>query len=243
MRLVLLSDIHANVTALQAVLKDIESVGKVDSFALLGDFVNYGPRPNEAIEIAKQLPKPLIVNLWGNHEYSIFGGSLDRFATDRGRAVLKYTNTILTEESRDYLDKCMNHQGMEGKEIVGKRILFMHGNIDDPYWGKFGIDKMNDERYAKYDFVISGHSHVPHYVELFFASEKVEYRNKKRTIFINPGSVGQPRNHNPYAQYGILEVESGNYEHRCVWYNVKEEQKLFSNSVDNFYKVRLTLGI
>ena len=243
MRLVLLSDIHANVTALQAVLKDIESLGEVDFFALLGDFVNYGPRPNEAIEIAKQLPKPLVVNLWGNHEYSIFGGSLDRFATDRGRAVLKYTNTILTEESRDYLDKCMNHQGMEGKEIGGKRILFMHGNIDDPFWGKFGIDKMNDERYALYDFVISGHSHVPHYVEHFFACDDVEYRNKKRTILINPGSVGQPRNHNPYAQYGILDVETGNYEHRCVWYDVKEEQKLFSDSVDKFYKDRLTLGI
>ena len=243
MRLVLLSDIHANVTALQAVLKDIESLGEVDFFALLGDFVNYGPRPNEAIEIAKQLPKPLVVNLWGNHEYSIFGGSLDRFATDRGRAVLKYTNTILTEESRDYLDKCMNHQGMEGKEIGDKHILFMHGNIDDPYWGKFGIDKMNDERFAEYDYVISGHSHVPHYVEHFFACDNAEYRNKKRTIFINPGSVGQPRNHNPYAQYGILDVESGNYEHRCVWYDVKEEQKLFSDSVDKFYKDRLTLGI
>ena len=80
-RLVLLSDIHANLTALQAVLKDIESIGEVDSFALLGDFVNYGSRPNEAIKIAKQLAKPLIVNLWGNHEYSIFGWSLDRFAT------------------------------------------------------------------------------------------------------------------------------------------------------------------
>ena len=243
MRLVLLSDIHANVTALQAVLKDIESIGEVDTFALLGDFVNYGPRPNEAIEIAKQLPKPLLVNLWGNHEYSIFGGSLDRFATDRGRAVLKYTNTILTEDSREYLDKCMNHQGMEEKEIGDKRILFIHGNIDDPYWGKFGVDKMNDERFAEYDYVISGHSHVPHYVELFFASVNVEYRNKKRTIFINPGSVGQPRNHNPYAQYGILDVETGNYEHRCVWYDVKEEQKLFSDSVDKFYKDRLTLGI
>ena len=243
MRLALLSDIHANLTALQAVLKDIESIGEVDSFALLGDFVNYGPRPNEAIKIAKQLSKPLIVNLWGNHEYSIFGGSLDRFATDRGRAVLKYTNTILTEDSREYLDKCMNHHGIEDKEIAGKRILFMHGNPDDPYWGKFGIDKMNDERFAGYDYVISGHSHVPHYVEYFFASDNAEYRNKKRTIFINPGSVGQPRNHNPYAQYGILDVDTGNYVHRCVWYDVKEEQKLFSDSVDEFYKNRLTLGI
>ena len=240
MRIILLSDIHANVTALNAVLNDIESIGRVDAFAILGDLVNYGPRPND---IVKALDKSLLVNLWGNHEYSIFRGNLDRFATDRGRAVLQYTNTIITQESRDYLDKKMEHSGYQKFQKGEKSFLFMHGNLDDPYWGKFGIDKMNDERYAKYDYVISGHSHVPHYVEHFFASDNVEYRNKKRTIFINPGSVGQPRNHNPYAQYGILDVESGNYEHRCVWYDVKEEQKLFSDSVDKFYKDRLTLGI
>ena len=119
----------------------------------------------------------------------------------------------------------------------------MHGSINDPYWGKFWIDKMSEEHYAKYDYVISGHSHVPHYVEYFYPSANAEYRNKKRTIFINPGSVGQPRNHNPYAQYGILDLRIGNYEHRSVWYDVEEEQKLFSDSVDKFYKDRLTLGI
>jgi len=243
MRLVLLSDIHANVTAFRAVLNDIGTIGDFDAYAMLGDLVNYGPRPNEIIEMVKGLDKPLLVNLWGNHEYSIFGGSLERFATDRGRTVLKYTNSILTPESHDYLDKEMEHSGFQKYQIGGMSFLFMHGNLDDPYWGKFGIDKMNDERFAEYDYVISGHSHVPHYVELFFASDNAEFRNKKRIIFINPGSVGQPRNHNPYAQYGILDVESGNYEHRCVWYDVKEEQKLFSDSVDKFYKDRLTLGI
>jgi putative phosphoesterase len=243
MRIALLSDIHANITALKAVLDDIKSLGQIDAFSIVGDLVNYGPRPNETIEMVKCLDKPLLVNIWGNHEYSLFGGSLDRFATDRGRAVLQYTNSILTQESRNYLDKEMEHSGFLKCQIEGISFLFMHGNLDDPYWGKFGIDKMNDERFQEYDYVISGHSHVPHYVEHFFASENVAYRNKKRTIFINPGSVGQPRNHNPYAQYGILDIESGNYEHRAVWYEVKEEQELFSDSVDKFYKERLTLGI
>lgn len=243
MRLVLLSDIHANVTALHSVLKDIEDIGKFDAFALLGDIVNYGPRPNETIDIVKQLCRPLVVNLWGNHEYSIFGGSLERFATDRGRSVLEYNNSIITEKSRNYLDKKMNHHGYLESTIDGKSFLFIHGNLDDPYWGKFGIDKMNDDRFAKYDYVISGHSHVPHYVEHFFASDNAEYRNKKRTIFVNPGSVGQPRNHNPYAQYGILDTVSGNYEHRAVEYDVKQEQALFDPKVDVFYKDRLTLGI
>jgi predicted phosphodiesterase len=243
MRLVILSDIHANVTALQAVINDIKNIDGVDAYVCLGDLVNYGPRPNEVIEMMKELDKPLMVNLWGNHEYSIFGGSLDRFATDRGRAVLQYTNTILTPESHSYLDKEMEHSGCQKCQIDDKSFLFMHGNLDDPYWGKFGIDKMNDERFAEFDYVISGHSHVPHYVEHFFASDNVEYRNKKRTIFINPGSVGQPRNHNPYAQYGILDLTTGNYEHRSVWYDVVKEQELFSESVDVFYKTRLTLGI
>lgn len=243
MRIVLISDIHANVTAFQAVLDDIESLGEFEAFAVLGDLVNYGPRPNEVIEIVKNIKHPITVNIWGNHEYSIFGGSLDRFSTDRGRSVLQYTKDILSEESCQYLDINLEHSGYQKCRIEGKSYLFIHGDLDDPYWGKFGIDKMNDKRFAEYDYVISGHSHVPHYVEWFYASDNEEYRYKKRTVFINPGSVGQPRNHNPYAQYGILDTSTGNYEHRSVWYDVEIERKLFSDKVDKFYKDRLILGI
>lgn len=243
MRLVILSDIHANVTAFEAVLDDVLLTGKPDAVVILGDLVNYGPRPNEVIDMVKAISFPIIINLWGNHEYSIFGGSLDRFATDRGRAVLKYTNSILTIDSKKYLESVMNHDGFEDRLIDNHSFLFMHGNLDDPYWGKFGIDKMDDERFVKYDYVISGHSHIPHYVEYFFSSDNKVYRNKKRTIFINPGSVGQPRNHNPFAQYGILDTKTGNYEHRSVWYDVEKEQTLFDNRVDIFYKERLKFGI
>jgi predicted phosphodiesterase len=244
MRIVLLSDIHANVTALEAVLADIGPAGSFDAYALLGDLINYGPRPNETIGIIKGLPQnKIIVNLWGNHEYSVFGGSLDRFATDRGRSVLQYTNSILSADSKEYLDKCMEHKGMSRCSIDGLEILFMHGSPDDPYWGKFGIGGMNDIRFREYDYVISGHSHVPHYVEHFFECDNAAYRNKKRTVFINPGSIGQPRNHNPLAQYGVLDTETGAYEHRAVWYDVKKEQKLFADSVDSFYKERLETGI
>ena len=129
MKLVLLSDIHANVTALRAVLKDIQNIGPFDYYAILGDLVNYGPRPNNVIEIIEQLYQKTIVNIWGNHEYSIFGGSLDRFTTDRGRTILKYTNSILTDESKKYIDTKMNHQGYEKCTIEGKHILFIHGKF------------------------------------------------------------------------------------------------------------------
>lgn len=243
MKIALLADIHANVTAFNAVLADLEKQHQIDAVAFLGDLVNYGPRPNETIAIAKGLDYPVLINLWGNHEYSIFGGSLDRFATDRGRSVLQYTESILTKDSRLYLDNKMEHSGVKEYQIEGKSFLFMHGSLDDPYWGKFGIDNMADNRFSKYDFVVCGHTHIPYYVEQFFVSDDAVYRNKKRTVFINPGSVGQPRNHNPYAQYGILDIANGSYVHRSVWYDIDEEKKLFSDKVDIFYKERLTLGI
>ena len=243
MRLAILSDIHANVTAMKAVLSDMSAQGNLDACALLGDLVNYGPRPNEVIEIAKGISLPILVNIWGNHEYSIFGGSLDRFSTDRGRSVLRFTSEVLTEESRQYLDVEMEHGGFKSCQIDGRSFLFIHGNLDDSFWGKLGIETMNDERYSEYDYVISGHSHVPHYVECFFPSDNDSYRNRKRTVFINPGSVGQPRNHNPFAQYCILDCLTGGFEHRLVWYNVEAERILFSDKVDRFYKDRLLLGI
>lgn len=243
MRIVLLSDIHANVTALQAVLEDINHIGSFDSIALLGDLVNYGPRPNETIDIVRNLPYPITVNLWGNHEYSIFGGSLERFSTDRGRSVLKYTKELLTEESRSFLLSKMNTKGYSENLVEYHPTLFVHGNRTDPYWGKLDLNEMQSDVYKNYDFVISGHSHIPHYVEHFYKDDNPCLRNKKRTIFINPGSVGQPRNHNPLAQYGILETNSCAYERRCVWYDVEKEQKLYDDRVDIFYRDRLKLGV
>lgn len=244
MRIVLLSDIHANVTALESVLADVKTIGAFDGFALLGDLINYGPRPNETIEIIKNLPSnKVLVNIWGNHEFSVFGGSPERFATDRGRSALQFTKSVLTEESKEYLYNYMDRNGFCQFRTKDCSILFMHGNPDDPFWGKFGAGDVNDERFSAYDYVISGHSHIPFYVEHFFPSEDTQYRNRKRTIFINPGSVGQPRNHNPYAQYAILDTESGNYEHRSIQYDIEKEQALFSDKIDVFYKERIKLGI
>ena len=243
MKIVLLSDIHANVSALNAVLDDLRNIKNVDGIALLGDLVNYGPRPNETIDIVRNLPYYKIVNLWGNHEHSLFGGSLERFATDRGRSVLNYTNGILTQKSKEYLKSEMNTEGFKEILIGHKSVLFIHGNKADSYWGKLDLNEMQSDIYKNYDFVVSGHSHIPHYVEQFYKDDNPRLRNKKRTIFINPGSVGQPRNQNPMAQYGILNTDTCEYERRCVWYDVEEEQKLYDERVDKFYKERIKLGI
>lgn len=240
-QIAILSDIHANLTALEAVLDDMRG-RRVGAVILMGDLVNYGPRPNETIERLRQLEWPVLANIWGNHEYSLFGGSPERFSTDRGRAVLEYTRGILADETWDYLRK-MNHAGREILTSQYGSFLLVHGTLDDPYWGKFNWTETGDEQYHVYDFVITGHSHVPHYLEEFSACDNPLMRNKKRTVFINPGSVGQPRDHNPQAQYGLLDLTSGTYEHHCVAYDISAEQALYSGVVDVFYKERLEKGI
>jgi predicted phosphodiesterase len=184
-----------------------------------------------------------IAKIWGNHEKAVMDNDTTRFATDRGRAILHYPQKRLSQESIGFINNRMNHDGTCSLEIDGKKFLLVHGILGDPYWGKFTPAELMREEYAPYDFVLTAHSHVCHYFEVLFKADSPSTRNKKKTVFINPGSVGQPRNINPCAQFGILDTETTEYEHICVPYDIKAEQELYTDEVDVFYKARLTLGI
>lgn len=243
-RLIILSDIHANVSALKAVAGDIAKRGyNPDAIVSLGDVVNYGMRPNETIQLLKNMQYPLIVNLCGNHEKAVMDGDLTKFSTDRGRHMLEYTSNALSAESHEFIDNSMCHAGFETRQWQGKNILFVHGNIFDPYWGTIKHGNISAEEYGRYDIVMSGHSHVPHFFENFSVADNPAMRNKKRTIFINPGSVGQPRNHNPKAQYVYFELSSETIHFNAVEYDVEAERRLYPEYIDTFYRERLVLGI
>ena len=77
----------------------------------------------------------------------------------------------------------------------------------------------------------------------FYPVENPELRNKKAVTFVNPGSVGQPRNQNPCAQYAVLTLPSKRIELRATEYDVVAEQALFPEEIDTFYKERLTRGV
>lgn len=243
-KLIVLSDIHANLTALRAVFADMVKKGySPDTIILLGDIVNYGMRPNEVIEELTGYAQSVSVNLVGNHEKALLDKKLDLFSTERGKRLLEYTSSILTDASWNYIRNRMNQSGFEIKFWNDKRLLFLHGERNDVYWGKLSKDKMSDIYYADYDMVFSGHIHIPHYVEHFYPVPNPLFRDKKKTIFINPGSVGQPRNHNPYAQYVYVELMSGAIHYNAVPYDVEAEQKLYPDFLDSFYKERLVYGI
>ena len=243
MKIAILSDIHANLSALQSVLKDIHERAEIDAYILLGDIVNYGMRPNETILRLEQLETPSIGNIWGNHECAMIDdGQLPHFSTERGHSALIYMRNILTEHSKQYLEN-MTKSGCVELEIEGKKMLLVHGDMQNVYWGKMTDAEQQENSYKKYDYVLHGHSHIPHYHEVFFADDNPAMRNKKKTVFVNPGSVGQPRNHNPRAQYAILDTETGESQFLSTEYDIAYEQSLYPNEIDPFYKERLEIGV
>ncbi len=246
MKLAILSDIHGNCSALESVLSDIKAV-KPDAIALLGDLIDYGMRSNEAIEMVKSIDIPLVCNIWGNHEQAIIDEDYQRFSSERGVISAKNTKKHLNKESISYLTSAMDRSGRAEFEFDGKKFLAVHGSLTDPYWKAIFPDKGNGsdgafEGYEGFDYVLSGHSHYAHAFDYFYKVDNPEYRNKKKVVFINPGSVGQPRNHNPKAQYALLDVDKGIIL-VSVSYDIEFEQSLFNDEVDTFYRDRLTNGV
>ena len=247
MEVAILSDIHGNCSVLESVLSDIKTNHNPQKIALLGDFIDYGMRSNEAISMIRNIDIPVVCNIWGNHEQAIMEDDYLRFSSERGRVSAKNTKKNLTPESFAYLEAIEGKSGKYEFELEGKKFLAIHGSLTDPYWKSIFTDKGNGTDsafagYEAYDFVLSGHSHYAHVFEKFYECDNPEYRNKKKVTFINPGSVGQPRNHNPMAQYAILDTEKG-ISLISVPYDIEYEQSLFTSEVDPFYRDRLTNGV
>lgn len=242
----ILSDIHGNVSAFDAVLSDCKGEDFM-GIILLGDCIDYGMRSNEVIKKLTELSETnwknkIIVNIWGNHEKLVVDKDLERLSSDRGRVMAGYTAKQLSSESIAYIQTVMNREGIQEFTMKGLNCLAVHGSLEDNYWKAIGPDNLRGE-YSGYDMVFCGHSHYSHCFTHFYSIENEELRNKKAVTFVNPGSVGQPRNQNPYAQYAVLSLPSRRVELRAVEYDVAFEQSLFPDEIDEFYKTRLTRGV
>lgn len=238
----ILSDIHGNLFALKEVIDDLNNQN-IDSIILLGDLIDYGMQSNEVIDFIKDnLSSKIICNIWGNHEKAIMTKDFNHFSSQRGIDSAKYTESQLTENSKDYLNSELISEGKYEFKIRDKNILAVHGSLNDFYWKAIFPDNLNGD-YLDYDIVLSGHSHYPHVFQHFYNVDNPNMRNKKFVLFINPGSVGQPRNHNPNAQYAILDAESMGVELRYVKYPNDKAMGLYDGSVDDFYRLRLENGI
>lgn len=240
MKYLILSDIHGNYEALLSVKNSVPK--SADGLIMLGDIIDYGPHSNEVIDLLRNWDIPLLCNIRGNHEQALVCDMMDRFSSDRGRKSSIYVKEHLNDSSWNYLNTCMSDSGCMEFSVNNKKCLAVHGSLDDMYWKS--IDSSDElECYRNYDYVFSGHSHIPYIFSKFYKTNDALYRNKKRTLFINPGSVGQPRNHNSCAQYVVWDTDTDAFELKAVKYDIKKEQEAFPSEIDVFYRDRLEIGV
>lgn len=222
MKSLVLSDIHANVSALEAVLED---VGDFDAVWVLGDLVGYGPDPNECIEIVRDLPN--LICLLGNHDAATLGQINDIAFNPAARQAVRWTRKIITSENLDYLRQ------LPETHYVGD-ISFAHGSPREPVW-EYLLDTRNaTENFSFFytPFCFVGHTHLPtiylmnngaYYARLISPENNKIIPMQSRSI-INPGSVGQPRDRDPRAAYAVVDQDAMTIEFRRVAYDIQAVQ-------------------
>ena len=221
MRVAVISDVHANAHALDAVLKDVDAAG-VDALWCLGDTVGYGPRPNECCATVGERGGHVLV---GNHDLVALGRLATSEFNDEAAAAARWTADVLSPESRGFL------AGLQPSGRVDGVDLF-HASARDPVW-----DYVLTEEAARATFELSqaplvlvGHSHVA----LALSAEGGRVRGGTAPAgteieldgrwILNPGSVGQPRDGDPRAAWLLLDREKRFAAFRRVAYPIETTQ-------------------
>jgi predicted phosphodiesterase len=225
MRILLISDIHANLIALDAVIND---AGSFDQVWCLGDVVGYGPEPNECINRLREFT---LVCLAGNHDMAVAGKAPLWDFTQDAREAIFWTRHSLTTSNQDWLgllpDKPLD---------VGHGITLVHGSPRDPIWEYIAEREMakNNLEFVNTPVCLNGHTHVPIIFRkpwdgLKILEESLPVNSPIRLVphdrmFINPGSVGQPRDEDPRAAYALIDLDAMTLTHGRVLYDVSATQ-------------------
>ncbi len=241
MRVLVISDIHANLNALEAVLED---AGDFEAVWCLGDLIGYGPDPNECVELVKSLPN--LKCLIGNHDHAALGLiQISRF-NQEAQVGIKWTMETLSEENRTYLESLP-------AIITMDNFTLAHGSPREPIWEYILDVHLADENFAfmTTDYCLIGHSHLPlifhrpnnqAYTIPLAATEGEPFTLKPRMI-LNPGSVGQPRDLDPRAAYVILDTDSLTWEARRVPYDITDVQlRILQSGLPERHATRLVAG-
>jgi diadenosine tetraphosphatase ApaH/serine/threonine PP2A family protein phosphatase len=217
-----ISDVHGNLAALEAVLSAIDEA-RPEALWCLGDVVGYGARPNECCDLVRRRAS---VCLAGNHDLAVRGTlELTDFSGDAGLAA-GWTRDVLDDSARAFLDSLETHAKVEGAELY-------HGSARDPVWEYV----LSDEAavvtlvLTEAPVVLVGHSHVALQVSLRggdveggLAPDGTTLGLGERRWLLNPGSVGQPRDGDPRAAWLELDQDAGTAVFHRVEYDVVRTQ-------------------
>lgn len=226
-RCLVISDIHANLTAFEAVLADVRARNiSYDIVWCLGDVVGYGPDPNECVELLRTLPH---LCLAGNHDWAVLGAlDIDTF-NDNASAAIQWTRSVLTPDNLRYL------QARPERAEQGD-FLLVHASPRYPIWEYIIDNNIAGENFAMYQqpYCLVGHTHVPLMFIKDVRAQSIRTSHPEHTLpislrrnnryIINAGSVGQPRDGDPRAAYALLDTVQASWTlYRCE-YAIQETQ-------------------
>jgi predicted phosphodiesterase len=220
MRVAVLSDIHANLVALDAVLAEVPSVDEVWQ---LGDTVGYGPEPDGVVS---RLAEIGAIGVRGNHDAAALGGREIEYFNVDARTAMLWTREHIVDETRAWL------AGLP-ERLVREDFTLVHGSPRDPLWeyvtstpvARAGMTALPTLR------GLHGHTHLPvAYVEEDGrletmspgAGSKLAFEGRR--VLLNPGSVGQPRDGIPTASWMLLDTDAGEATWRRTSYDIAAVQ-------------------
>jgi len=226
-KVAIVSDVHANREALEAVLAETHGLDVI----CLGDLVDYGANPNEVIEIVRQRG---IRTIMGNHDWAAVSGDTSLF---NARAAMSsiWTRAHLTGQNLEFV-RTLVPEIRSTFEL--EECYFTHGSPDDRLW-EYVDPRTHSELFGHYlaklgvGIIGLGHTHVP-----------FVWKEEGKVVF-NPGSVGQPRDGDPRASFAVLSVEEQEVgvDIRRVEYDVqKAASKIREAGLPESHATRLFSG-
>jgi predicted phosphodiesterase len=234
-RVALLSDIHSNLEALDAVLV---SLPEVDRVVVLGDIVGYGPDPNGVISRLRAIGARAVR---GNHDQAMLESATIEWFNPHAAAAARWTQSVLTPESWRYL------RGLPSHGRVGRHRA-VHGSPNKPYFWEYILDDLQAlEILVKLGrrWCFFGHTHLPR----IFTEEGEQIPSLggwlplPPSALVNPGSVGQPRDGNSKASFAVADLDKEAVRFYRVAYDIASTQaKIREAGLPEFEAVRLAHG-
>lgn len=245
MKILLISDVHANLVALESVISAFDDHDLADIWSL-GDIVGYGPRPRECVERVRELAQN--VSIIGNHDWAAIGRlDLDDF-NPVARYASYWTTMALASEHLQYLESLPNRMIEDDWTIV-------HGSPQHPIWEYVYNARIAAINFGFYDTRICflGHTHIQLYITEEAATSNIQPTQPRdgevidvstERIIINPGSVGQPRDGDPRAGCAIFDPDEMTVTFHRIPYDVAETQRqLEAEGLPESLIMRLSMGV